>query len=393
VENGVKSVRYGIAAIVLCGIVVLIAGMEVSGWTTEAAALSARQELISAQLLELRNLQDGLFNLESGQRGYLLTGNASYLQSYADGRRSFADALNRLHKLFKRDPAVLDEIGALAAIGREKAAQAQETIELRRKSGLAAVLADPQQRQNAPTMTHFRDMMKALIARLDRDRIAVIAAEVARYREISALSLDVNALVLLLVVVGIGFLSLSIHRLEQLQRYREQEAMHDSLTGLPNRRYLSEWLGVALPAAKRTGRPLTLLFFDLDGFKGVNDRFGHEAGDRVLRSIGERLRQAIRKSDFVARLGGDEFVASLPDAPPPALSILIDRLQRLIAAAPIPEVADGAITASIGVAWFPGDGEDAAELIAAADRAMYEVKESRRATRIAAGAPTPMQAA
>ncbi|HTT80531.1 MAG TPA: diguanylate cyclase [Stellaceae bacterium] len=388
-----KSARYGIAAIVLCGIVVLIAGMEVSGWTTEAAVLSARQELVSAQLLELRNLQDGFFDLEGGQRGYLLTGDESYLHSFADGRRSFALALGRLHKLFERDPPVLGEIDALAALGQGRVAQAEESIELRRKSGLAAVLADPQQRQNALTMTHFRDMMKALIARLDRDRSTVIAAEVARYRKISTLGLDVNALVLLLVVVGIGFMSLSIHRLEQLQRYREQEAMHDALTGLPNRRYLSEWLGVALSGAKRTGRPLTLLFFDLDGFKGVNDRLGHEAGDRVLRSIGERLRQAMRKSDFVARLGGDEFVAGLPDAPPPALSILIDRLQRLIAAAPIPELDDGAVSASIGVAWFPGDGEDAAELIAAADRAMYEVKESRRAARIATGAQTPVRAA
>jgi diguanylate cyclase (GGDEF)-like protein len=388
-ESTVKSVRFGIAAIVLCGIVVLIAGMEVAGWTTEAAVLSARQNQISAQLLELRNLQDGFLDLETGQRGYLLTGDPLYLRTYADGQRIFSRALDRLHKLFRGDPPVLAQVDALATLARAKAAQAARAIELRKTGGLAAVLADPQQRHSARMVIEFRAAMKRLIAHLDKARANVIAAEVARYRRISTLGLDVNALILLLVVVGIGFLSLSIHRLEELQRHREQEAMHDALTGLPNRRYLSEWLGVALSAAKRTGRPLTLLFFDLDGFKGVNDRFGHAAGDQVLRSIGDRLRQAMRKSDFVARLGGDEFVAGLPDAPPPALSLLIERLQRLIAAAPIPELEDGAISASIGVAWFPGDGEDAAELIAAADRAMYEVKEQRRAQRGGARVSVP----
>jgi diguanylate cyclase (GGDEF)-like protein len=395
VENVVRSVRFGIAAIALCGIVVLIAGMEVAGWTTEAAVLSARQDLISAQLLELRNLQDGFFDLETGQRGYLMTGDDLYLGSYADGQRIFGNALARLHKLFGRDPAILTQVDALARLGREKADETARAIELRQQGGLAAVLVDPQERQSVQTMIQFRGAMKALIAQLDKVRSTVIVQEVARYRKISTLGLDVNALILLLVVVGIGFLSLSIYRLEELQRHREQEAMHDALTGLPNRRYLSEWLGVALSAAKRSGQPLTLLFFDLDGFKSVNDHFGHEAGDRVLRSIGERLREAMRKSDFVARLGGDEFVAGLPDAPPPALSILIDRLQRLLSASPIPELEDGAISASIGVAWFPGDGEEAAELIAAADRAMYEVKESRRAARLAgaAAAPVPVRAA
>jgi diguanylate cyclase len=392
VESGVKSVRFGIAAILLCGIVVLIAGMEVTGWTTEAALLSARQDLISAQLLELRNLQDGFFDLETGQRGYLLTADELYLQTYADGQRAFARALTHLHKIFRHDPASLAKVDALAALGQAKADEAARTIRLRQDKGLAAVLADPEQRQSAQTMIDFRGQMKALVASLDKARSNVIGEEVSRYRNISTLGLDINALILLLVVVGIGFLTLSIHRLEELQRHREQEAMHDPLTGLPNRRYLSEWLTVALSAAKRTGRPLTLLFFDLDGFKGVNDRFGHEAGDRVLRAIGDRLRKAMRKSDFVARLGGDEFVAGLPDAPPPSLTVLIDRLQRLLSAAPIPEIEDGAITASIGVSWFPGDGESAAELIAAADRAMYEVKESRRAARIA-NRPVPVRAA
>ncbi len=127
-----------------------------------------------------------------------------------------------------------------------------------------------------------------------------------------------------------------------------------------------------------------LLYFDLDGFKCVNDRFGHEAGDRVLMAIAARLRRGLRNSDFIARLGGDEFVAVLPDAPSePDLSRLVARFEADLARAPIPELADGEISASIGVAACGGGGgTDTAEaLIAAADRAMYEVKQRHREAR------------
>src|SRR5712691_8997208 len=146
--------------------------------------------------------------------------------------------------------------------------------------------------------------------------------------------------------------------MREQQREEAHKAMHDALTSLPNRRYLSEWLAMALAAARRGGQPLAILFFDLDGFKSVNDRFGHEAGDRVLQTTAERLRRTLRTSDFVARLGGDEFVAVLPDvASEPVVSMLIQRLQAALTKAPIAELEDGAVSASIGTAWFPEHGD------------------------------------
>jgi diguanylate cyclase (GGDEF)-like protein len=373
------SVRYGIAAVLLCGIVVLIARMEVTTWMDEAAALGARQDLISARLLELRNLQDGLLDLETGQRGYLLSGEDSYLEPYADGRRNFEAALSRLQYLFRDNPRTLEEVNELATLGRAKAAEIEYIIQLRRDNGLAAVLAAAHTHEDQRTTNEIRSKVRALVAQLEQARSHVIIKEVARYRKISTLGLEVNALILLLIVVGIGFLALSIRRLEELQRQRESEAMHDALTGLPNRRYLREWLNIALAAADRSRRPLALLYFDLDGFKAVNDRFGHEAGDRVLQAVASRLRRLMRASDFVARLGGDEFVAALPDAPPASdISAMTARMQENLQKAPIPELADGAVTISIGTAFYPDDGADVAELLAVADRAMYEVKQNRR---------------
>src|SRR5712691_7562249 len=168
--------------------------------------------------------------------------------------------------------------------------------------------------------------------------------------------------------------------MREQQREEAHKAMHDALTSLPNRRYLGEWLAMALAAARRSGQPLVVLYFDLDGFKSVNDRFGHEAGDRVLQVTASRLRQTLRTSDFVARLGGDEFVAVLPDVPSaPVVSMLIARLDTELAKAPIAEVEDRAVCASVGTAWFPEDGDTGDALLAAADHAMYEVKQNRKA--------------
>jgi diguanylate cyclase len=201
------------------------------------------------------------------------------------------------------------------------------------------------------------------------------------------------------VIVAIMSLSTSILRMREQQREEARKAMHDALTSLPNRRYLVEWLTMALAAARRSGQPLAILYFDLDGFKSVNDRFGHEAGDRVLQTTAARLRRTLRTSDFVARLGGDEFVAVLPDVTSvPVVSMLIARLQSELVKAPIAEVPDGAVSASIGTAWFPQDGDTVDALLGAADHAMYEAKQSRKAALpprldVAQKAPAPSAAA
>ena len=156
-------------------------------------------------------------------------------------------------------------------------------------------------------------------------------------------------------------------------------ALHDPLTGLPNRRLLEDRIGLALSHARRYDRVVGLLYLDLDGFKTINDERGHEAGDRLLLMVAERLAASTRQQDTVARIGGDEFImvlADLNDAEDvmrPATKIL-DALAQ-------PFEIDGAalqITVSIGIAAYPRNGLDVHGLIARADQALYDAKAAGR---------------
>jgi len=182
-------------------------------------------------------------------------------------------------------------------------------------------------------------------------------------------------------------------RTEELARANEQLrelAMHDSLTGLANRAALYAHLDHALHRARRNGAPLALLMIDLDGFKAVNDRLGHEAGDRVLVEVAERLNRCARGGDLLARLGGDEFVLVAEaghDAD--AVTVIGERLLHTLQS-PIELGSERAsVGASIGIA-FGGDVPiDVNDLLRTADRAMYAAKAAGRgAIRIANRTPS-----
>ena len=156
-------------------------------------------------------------------------------------------------------------------------------------------------------------------------------------------------------------------------------ATHDSLTGLANRSLLRDRIHQALESNKRTGTQAAVLFLDLDQFKTVNDSLGHEVGDRLLVEVARRLVAQVRAEDTVARQGGDEFIVFLPRVPDSASAgILAAKLQRQLA---MPFVVDGReiyVGSSIGIAVFPGDGEDVDTLLRNSDTAMYHVKEAGR---------------
>ncbi|MFO8151323.1 MAG: sensor domain-containing diguanylate cyclase [Trueperaceae bacterium] len=156
----------------------------------------------------------------------------------------------------------------------------------------------------------------------------------------------------------------------------ERLATHDALTELPNRRLFLDRLGQALAAAGRKGRRVALLFIDLDGFKQVNDRHGHEVGDTLLRQVAARMAASLRAEDTIARLGGDEFGALLIDVQQEEEDAVVvaRKLLAAVAAAPAAVGIATEVGASIGVAFFPDDGKDADALLRAADDAMYRVK-------------------
>jgi diguanylate cyclase (GGDEF)-like protein/PAS domain S-box-containing protein len=159
----------------------------------------------------------------------------------------------------------------------------------------------------------------------------------------------------------------------------EQLSQTDALTGLPNRRLLTDRAELALAVAARDGTPFAVLFLDLDRFKHINDSLGHLYGDRVLIDVASRIQDCLRPIDTVARLGGDEFVILLHQADAAGAEATA---QRVSAALARPFVLDGlsfTVTCSIGIALHPQDGATMDELLRHADKAMYKVKDGGRA--------------
>jgi diguanylate cyclase (GGDEF)-like protein len=172
------------------------------------------------------------------------------------------------------------------------------------------------------------------------------------------------------------WLMIDITQMKQHQAQVEMMALHDPLTGLANRRSLSNLLRQTILHCEQGHNSFAICFVDLNDFKQINDRFGHDAGDLVLRAVATRLREVIRGADTVARLGGDEFVLVVTSL----LSkehhqIIVDRVIAVIAQ-PI-KISDGQsvqISASVGTAFYPEDGTRPEALLLHADQAMYKAK-------------------
>jgi diguanylate cyclase (GGDEF)-like protein len=175
-----------------------------------------------------------------------------------------------------------------------------------------------------------------------------------------------------IALVAIGMI---LVLLEQQVSTNQWLALHDELTGLPNRRMFAAKLDLAIERCNREKGSLALVVLDLDGFKRINDSLGHLAGDHVLREISSTLRRSVRSTDTVARLGGDEFIIMASDMDnEKSLQRFVESIRGAIER-PI-DVNEQAIsvTASLGIAMYPSDADDAIKLLRVADQRMYFLK-------------------
>jgi len=160
----------------------------------------------------------------------------------------------------------------------------------------------------------------------------------------------------------------------------EQLTITDDLTKLFNSRYMNLYIGREIKRCKRHGIPISVIFLDLDGFKGINDQYGHLAGSMTLTEVGGILTRCVRESDILARYGGDEFVAVLPETPAAGAMIIAERIRKSIASHAFLESQglQARLTASIGIASYPDHALTPEGLVQKADQAMYRVKERNK---------------
>ena len=202
---------------------------------------------------------------------------------------------------------------------------------------------------------------------------AVVAASAVAIVVVAGAKLGMAALVLAVPAALLG--AMAQRRIEQRAQGLKLLSQLDALTGLGNRRLLHERLGYEIARHRRHSRRFTLLVLDLDGFKQVNDRFGHPAGDEILREVARSLQRAVRDQDTVVRMGGDEFCVLAPESTWHDADALAKRLCQAV------EKAVGGLDmlgVSVGYAVFPDEGWTPEHLLARADAAEIDVKRRKK---------------
>ena len=327
------------------------------------------EALVSAYLLSMDDA-------ETGQRGYLLTGNDSYLAPYIKGISRSMVLEKKLRDAFSGGSPGSKDLDVLFDLAAAKRLELSRTIGLYSRGDHAKAMRILESNEGKNLMDRIRRRVRSLQEREKKNLLGV--------RNALARRLDHAERDLVAAGVSLGLflwflwrlLALSMEKKRRSSEILEQEAQLDRLTGLPNRKRLFEFLEVACHRAEKEGRALAVLFVDLDGFKSVNDRHGHAAGDRILVEVARRFGSVIRGEDLLARLGGDEFVVCLSGTGE-SREWVESLAQRLIASFDdpfFPPVGKGALSCSVGVALFPKDGRSPSELLTSADMAMYQSK-------------------
>jgi diguanylate cyclase (GGDEF)-like protein len=221
--------------------------------------------------------------------------------------------------------------------------------------------------------TKYSTLRSALAVPLEG--VGGVVAVLALYRTHQDAFTKDHLRILLAISSKLGF------TIENALKYRlaEDSATTDYLTGLPNARSLFLHLDREIARCKRSKLPLAVFVSDLDGFKQVNDRFGHFQGNKLLQMFAEALKDSCREYDYAARMGGDEFIVIAPGLDHDAAAEMAARLEAIIAEVGKEVCGEGLVSVSIGQAFFPADGSNAEHLLAEADRRMYAVKHSHHA--------------
>lgn len=343
--------------------VIVLHGRKENEHATEALAAGAQDVLSRESCDPDRLLRAVRYSVERASAQHELAASEALLQSILQNVSEGVIVADRKEKLLLVNPAARDMLG----IG-----------------SIAGLPTDIFGMYEPDTVTRIRDRERPL-ARAIRGEI-VTDLEIF-HRNANApkgrfLSVNVRPL-----KDGLGSVSGGIVSFRDTTGRKKVEdelthlSLHDSLTGIPNRAFFLENLHKAVARARRSESRLAVLLLDIDRFKQINDRLGHEFGDHLLAEVARRLTDGLRAGDFVGRLGGDEFVVLFENFNHDEHAAgLADKIVEVLSPAFRIDGQDVAITTSIGISTFPECGDDAGSLLKTADVAMYRAKESGRNT-------------
>lgn len=319
----------------------------------------------------LSTLQDA----ETGQRGFLLTGDNNYLKPFTNASLRHKTVIKHLRSLTADNPAQQKRLDKMVPLIDEKMAELNETIFLMQTQGQAAALKLVQTDRGKAVMDKLRLLINEMVQ--EENELLRERSELLQRNELMALGIQLAGFVVIIIIAI--FILLRIRSLLALRAEAEEQlrhmANHDPLTGLATRHLGMEFITLAIANAQRNNNKAAVLFIDLDGFKTVNDTLGHDAGDIVLVGVTERLLHCVREADTVMRLGGDEFVVVMSDINNrDNVTQIAEKMIDALAQPFVIATESASIGASIGIALYPDHAQDPQALITNADHAMYDIK-------------------
>jgi diguanylate cyclase (GGDEF)-like protein len=305
-----------------------------------------------------------MVNEETGVRGYVATGDPSFLDIYVEARAAYAGDVAQERRA--GTPAIAGAIARSSSLSLRLQSYFLDEIALVRNGRRSQAVADLSQGKRL--FDRMRQIDRVVQARATDDRLA------GRARTLELIDATIRIAIVLFVLVALALVTFL--RLKQRFRATNESAFQDPLTGLGNRRLAVSGLQRLLGKPKEQA-PVGLLYIDLDGFKKINDTYGHECGDAVLREVAQRLKRELRAEDVISRIGGDEFVCVVArPASPAQLQSIAERVHHRLTRPYAVFDQDFVVGCSIGWSVSSEHGADPQVLLSRADQAMYDAKTS-----------------
>jgi diguanylate cyclase (GGDEF)-like protein len=369
-----------VVAFLLLILIGLVTYKSTNQFIEAAESVTHTQEVIS----EIERVESLLKDAETGERGYVITGKADYLEPYDAALKSMNQRVNHLKGLTQDNPSQQERIKFVEPLIQQRLDLLSETITLRGTKGFEAA----QKAVATDKGKQVMDDLRRVFAEMRREERLLLQH---RTEQSKSSTLKTSGLFVYLLVVMLGLFMTVYYLIKRdtaeharLEYRLRLLATRDGLTRLLNRRELNRRLRVEAERFQRYHRPVSFLLFDLDHFKSINDRYGHQTGDEVLRWITRQVRENIRSVDIAARYGGEEIAVILPEVTSQEALRLAERLRKNISAQPfVTTQNDGktieiSVTISIGLAEFSERINSDEAVVKAADNALYRAKHEGR---------------